>query len=231
MNQMKYYIYMDMEGIESLCAQIMDAIVVEQEVETKKRVEGTASGAFSVKLNELFNTDVCLAGEGEATQSQRFVFHFPNERKLKLLQDYVLEHENTIKEYGDIKLKYQPDKPNFVYFTTTFDTALDCNNYENLCIQTGKFGYCPFYKAPSESIDSYEYSDFYYKNFPMYKTKITMNLNIQKMRGLIGMGVSSHLYSFLRLSDGHNIPLGVFGHIFKLKDDLYQIKPYAVWRV
>lgn len=60
------------------------------------------------------------------------------------------------------------------------------------------------------------------------KTKLTMNLSIKKMEPLGGF--TSHLAVLFRETKGTNIRLGVFGHIYKLTESVYQIKPYAVWR-
>lgn len=61
------------------------------------------------------------------------------------------------------------------------------------------------------------------------KIKITMNLNVKKMERLGGM--TSQLAVLFRTTKGVNIRLGVLGHIYKLAEEVYQIKPYAVWRV
>jgi hypothetical protein len=55
-----------------------------------------------------------------------------------------------------------------------------------------------------------------------------MNLSIKKMEPLGGF--SSHLATLFRVTKGTNIRLGVFGHVYKLTESVYQIKPYAVWR-
>ena len=95
-----------------------------------------------------------------------------------------------------------------------------------------QFGYIPFYNGGNSANgiqDTYQYHDSYYKTMPYDKTKITMNLNIKKMEHLGGL--TSHLATMFRATKGRNIRLGVWGHIYKLVETVYQIKPYAVWRV
>lgn len=54
-----------------------------------------------------------------------------------------------------------------------------------------------------------------------------MNMGVSKMERFGGL--TSHLAVLLRATKGLDIKLGVFGHIYKLADSIYQIKPYAVW--
>lgn len=231
MTELKQYIYIDADGIDSLYAQIVNEVVIENEIETGKRSNGSAKGSFSARVNELFNTDVNLIGEREVIHSSRQKTMIPYESKIQLLYDYIIQHENLIDEYSKIKGKYQTKKQNFVLFSSCFDTTLDCQNWENSMYQIGKYGYVPLYKAPSESFDGYDYRDSYYKKSMMYQTKITMNLGIQKMIGYSSYAMTSHLAVLFRSYRGKDIPLGVFGHIYRLAEDLFQIKPYAVWRV
>jgi len=84
--------------------------------------------------------------------------------------------------------------------------------------------------------DTYNYSDDYYKqkNRDTIKVKekyirILMQTKNDKMTTSFG-GITSHLVTQIRFCRGYNISFGIIGHLIKLGDDLYQIKPYAVWR-
>lgn len=230
MEQIKQYIYMDVDGINSLYAQIVNEMTVERETETEKRTSGMVKGAFAVKAKELFMTDVSLAGERESAHTLRQKTILTDEQKIQLLLDHISENENLIKDYNKIGETYQASNCNFVFFSTGFDTTLDCADWSNAQQQIVTFGYIPFYKAPSEKSDDYEYRDCYFKALAMSQTKVTMNLGIQNMCGYSSYGMTSHLSVMIRALKGHNIPLGVFGHIYRLAERLYQIKPYAVWR-
>ena len=233
MESLKQYIYLDEGGIDSLYAQIAEEIVVEREFEVEKHSAGEAKGTFSAKLNELLDTGISLSGEGGTANTTRVKTTFPMEKKLMLIQLYVKENENLIEHYGDISRKYKSNSQNFVLLTDKFDTSLDCRDWSNAMRQIAQFEYIPFYKAPSEKADSYEYDDSYYKTMSMYHTKVTMNLGVQKMRDgyFHSFGMTSHMSVLFRICGGENIPLGVFGHLYKLTEDIFQIKPYAVWRV
>lgn len=112
-----------------------------------------------------------------------------------------------------------------------FDTDFYYNDWSKTVASAKQSGYIQFYKGGDNANkfkDTYQYDDSYYKTMALNKIKLTMNLGIDKMEPF--GGVTSHLAVLFRETHGENIRLGVFGHLYKLTESVFQIKPYAVWR-
>lgn len=233
MKELKNYIYMDMIGIDSLLSQITSEFVETNHVQTTNRKKGIANGTigFSELVKKLFKADASLSGELEAVQVIDKTTTQPYEAKVEQIITYIEKHEVLLKSKIDITQNYQEEKQNFVLLTMPFNTDFYRNDWSKTVDLVNQFGYIPFYNGGNNNRlkDTYQYHDSYYKTMHFDKTKITMNLNIKKMEYLGGM--TSHLAVFFRATKGTNIRLGVFGHVYKLVEDVYQIKPYAVWRV
>ena len=155
----------------------------------------------------------------------------PYEAKIQQIIQYVEKCEVVLKNRAEIHKNYQEDKQNFVLLTMPFDTDFYHNDWFKTVDLANQCGYIPFYKggdATNKFKDTYQYDDSYYKTMALKKIKLTMNLSIKKMEPLGGF--SSHLATLFRVTKGTNIRLGVFGHVYKLTESVYQIKPYAVWR-
>lgn len=213
MEQLRNYIYMDMAGIDSLLFQITSESVETSSIQTTNRKTSGTNGSigFSELVKKLFNADVSVSGEIESTQT--------------ISKTTTQPYEAKIPNY------YQEDKQNFVLFTMSFYTDFYHNDWFKTVALAKQYGYIQFYKGGDNTNkfkDTYQYDDTYYKTMALDKVKLTMNLSIEKMEPF--GGITSHLATLLRVTHGPNIRLGVFGHIYRLTESVYQIKPYAVWR-
>jgi hypothetical protein len=145
-----------------------------------------------------------------------------SERTIKRVWDTSQQANLSGKLYGRVDLRKR------VLFSYAYFYHNDWFKTVDLANQCG---YIPFYKggdATNKFKDTYQYDDSYYKTMALKKIKLTMNLSIKKMEPLGGF--LSHLATLFRVTKGTNIRLGVFGHVYKLTESVYQIKPYAVWR-
>ena len=233
MEQLKYYIYMDMAGIDSLLSQITSELVETSSIQTTSRKTGGANGnvGFSELVKKIFKADVSVSGEIESIQTISKTTTQPYEAKIQEIVKYVEKHEVVLKDRAKIPNYYQEDKQNFVLLTMPFDTDFYHNDWIKTVTLAKQFGYISFYKGGDNTNkfkDTYQYDDSYYKTMALDKIKLTMNLSIKKMEQF--GGITSHLAIMLRETRGTNIRFGVFGHIYKLAESVYQIKPYAVWR-
>ena len=233
MDQLKNYIYMDMVGIDSLLSQITSELVEKSHVQTTRRKTGSTNGniGFSELVKKIFKADVSVSGEMESVQIIDKTTTQPYEAKIQHIITYIEKNEVVLKDRAEIVANYQEDKQNFALLTMPFDTDFYHSDWSETVNLATQCGYIPFYKGGDNSNkfkDTYQYHDSYYKIMALEKTKLTMNLSIKKMEPLGGF--TSHLAVLFRETKGTNIRLGVFGHIYKLTESVYQIKPYAVWR-
>lgn len=223
MESLRQYIYMDTNNIDSLLNQITQESIKESSIKTTKHKSGSIKGnlGFSNLVKSLFNSDISMTGEAGSTQEISKTFTQPYEAKIQQIREYVEKHQILLKSKDEITEKYEDDKQNFIYCTMYFDTDFDYKNWDESVNLAKKIGYISFYKGKPTD-DTYQYHDSY------YKMQITMNLGINNMSRF--GGITSHLAFLFRAMQGKDINLGVFGHIYKLLDNCYQIKPYAVWR-
>lgn len=224
---------MDMNGLDSLLSQITSELVQERHVQTTKRKAGTVEGkfGFSDLIRKVLKVDVNLGGEIETQQVVNKTTTQPYEAKIQQIIGYLEDEEILLKNRSEIITKYKENKQNLVFLTMPFNTDFNYNNWLEATRLANKVGYISFYKGCHDTDryhDNYEYNDSYYKTMALDRIKVTMNLGIEKMEPL--GGITSHLAVLFRETRGTNIHLGVFGHIFKLTNTVFQIKPYAVWR-
>lgn len=233
MESLKNYIYMDIVGIDSLLSQVTSELVETNHIQTTNRKMGNANGSigFSELVKKLFKADVSVSGEMESIQVIDKTTTQPYEAKILQIIQYIEKYEVVLKDRAKILKDYQDEKQNFVLFTMPFDSDFYHNDWSKTVDLANQCGYISFYKGGDNTNkfkDTYQYDDSYYKAMALEKIKLTMNLSIKKMEPLGGF--SSHLATLFRVTRGTNIRLGVFGHIYKLTESVYQIKPYAVWR-
>ena len=224
---------MDMNGIDSLLSQVTSELIETSRIQTTNRKIGNATGnvGFSELVKKIFRADVSVSGEMESVQIINQTTTRPYEARIQQIVKYIEKNEVILKDRADIPKKYQDSKQNFALLVMPFDTDFYNSDWSETINLANQFGYISFYKG-GNSIDkfkdTYLYHDSYYRTMAIEKTKITMNLSIKKMESF--GGITSHLAVLFRETRGTNIRLGVFGHIYKLTESVYQIKPYAVWR-
>lgn len=231
MQQLRNYIYLDKAGIDSLVSQITAESIEENHLTTTCRKSGGAKGnmTFPNLLKKLFNVDVDLTGEVEIIEVTEKITTQPYETKLQQIIKYVKKSGNIISDSITLPHTFLGDKQNFIYSSIIFDTNCYSQNWPTYFNTIEKFGYIQFFCGGNDEEDTYEYQDSYYKILALNKIKLVMNMNIKKMPSW--GGTSSHFATLLQATGGKHIQLGVFGHIFRITESVYQIKPYAVWRV
>jgi|GEM_PF-4383598 len=214
MEQLRNYMYMDRAGLDSLLSQITSEIVEENHIQTTKRKSGTAKGeiGFSNLVKKLFKADINISGELETVDRFNKKITQPYESKIQQIVKYIEKYEIMLRDSEQVVKDYRDGKQNFIFTGMPFDTDFDYRNWYKAIALAEQIGYIPFYKEMAYN-----------------KTKIVMNMSLKKMEHCGGM--TSHLSILFHETKGINISLGVFGHIYKLTPDIYQIKPYAVWRV
>lgn len=241
MEQLKSFVYIDAYGIDGLLAQMTPEVIEETQIQTTKKKSGAvkATASFSKLLKQLFNADIDVSGGQETVQiiSQKTVE--PYERKIQRLIAFIKEHGVLFSSIDELYAAYNNDKENFICTELSMDTDFDYAHWDSAVETAKQFSYISFYKGgPNRRdkklpVDSYRYDDAYFKHTESNSTKsnenrINMNMSLQKMDPL--GGITSHFYFLLKETDGIDIPLGVFGNIYKIAPSVYQIKPYAVWR-
>lgn len=224
---------MDMNGIDSLLFQITSELVEASHIQTTSRKTCNASGniGFSEMVKKIFKADASMAGEMESVQIIDKTTTQPYEAKILQIVEYVEKNGVVVKDRAEILKNYQADKQNFVLFTMPFDTDFYHYDWSETVHLAKQCGYISFYKGGGydhKFKDTYQYDDSYYKTMVLDRIKLTMNLSIDKMEPFGGF--TSHLATLFRVTHGTNFRLGVFGHIFMITENVYQIKPYAVWR-
>lgn len=231
MEQLKNYIYMDMVGLDSLLSQITCEFVEESHIQTTKRKTGEAKGelGFSELVKKLFKAGVSVSGELESVQTINKKMTQPYETKIQQIAKYIQNNEVLLKDRKEIIEKYTENKQIFIYAKMLFDTDFNYEAWFDAVALAEKIGYLFFYKGgTNNNKDNYQYNDSYYKTMDLDKTKIVMNMSVQKMERF--GGITSHLAVLFRETKGLNVPLGVFGHVYRVAPSVYQIKPYAIWR-
>nr|WP_288452665.1 hypothetical protein [uncultured Anaerostipes sp.] len=143
---------------------------------------------------------------------------------------YIEKCNGILKDETEISKKFQNNKQNFVLLTMPFDVEYYESDWNKMADLIEQWECIPFYKGSEKNKfkDTYQYDDSYYKTMNLRKIGVFMSLSIKKMEPFGGF--TSHLATLFRITKGKNIRLGIFGHIYKATEDLYQIKPYAVWR-
>jgi len=230
MKELKSYIYMDMVGVDSLLSQITLELTEKNHIQITKKKMGSIKGGVGLSdlFKGIFKADVSVSGEQESVQVIDKTTTQPYEAKIQQIVEYVENHEILLKDRAQIIKDYQEGKQNFVFANILFDTDFNYRNWQEASMVAEKLGYISFYKGGKNNASTYQYNDDYYKTIELDKSQILMNMSTEKMESF--GGVTSHLATLFRVSAGINIGLGVFGYVSKIAPNVYQIKPYAVWR-
>jgi hypothetical protein len=224
------YIYLDGPGIESLYAQVVDAVETSRTTTIQK---GTATkvGAGLRLKNFLVKVLSGLEGEvsAEVTGSRARVEQSTRVQTVEHRLEGVLDFLGKSGEgyfftsLGEAGQHLQTaDGPVFINIRDTFNApqfyggalgadSVNADGY--LLLEKGGAGdYC--------------YGDDYYKQ-PTAVVKLSASL--KKMRAGGSMGVTSHEAVFIRGFAGRHVPLCVFGTLSGTSEYL-QIKPFAIWK-
>jgi hypothetical protein len=209
MDEIKSYIYLDEEAVNSIYAQLRKKIIAKK---TIKRIKGKAAsfkiGAGLSKLFSIFSGDASANKERSySTQTEIEYLMLPEDRVDPIIEvlakgkRYYTELEKAIeslnKEEGSVFIN--------VYDSFSADKSIPENA-----------GYTAFERRIQTVSDT-----------GVKRDKVIMAMSDSKLKYAAG---SNKLHLKMALKAGENdMLLGVFGQLRKIKDGCYQIKPIAVW--
>ena len=223
MKEIRNYIYIDEQGIDSIYSQLHKETIAEMRTKQIK----TNSGSLNI-INGL------IKGEHTSTTECDKLISLTHEQKISEIIKIVSKNKNY---YTDLNKAISKNlKPSngiiIVNIHDTFHSSLDFKSYDTYKNML-KSGYIQFEKGDIliasktkllSNYDTHNYRDDYYKQ---NRYKITMSMNLEKMRASY-KGWTSHFSVALRGGDG-NLSLGVFGQLRNINELFFQIKPFAVW--
>jgi hypothetical protein len=235
------YIYLDIEGIESLYAQIVNAIEVEITKSKGYDLNSKVAGklGLSTLISKIFNAEVSSEITGSKNHNYEVKEVYSIEHKLEKLKKYLQEFDNKIlfndlcEAIKNCKINSQiylniEEKFNMPQFYGSIEYAISSvNNSKTVTYEIGE----PINRNNMIMVDTYNNLDDYYKTLNRNKIRVVMSSSLDKMpRSRSGMGYIGHDAVFFRGFQGRNVPLKVFGTIVNINNGLfYQIKPYAIW--
>lgn len=205
MDEIRSYIYLDEEAVNSIYAQLRKKIIVKK---TIKRIKGRAAslkiGAGLSKLFSIFSGDASANKERSySTQTEIEYLMLPEDRV-----DPIIGVLAKTKRYYT-KLEAAIDGVN------RNEGSVFINVYDTFCTDMSvpkDAGYTLF-EQKIKTGDS--------------ENKILMGMSDSKLRFAAG---GNKLHLKIAFQGGvEGMLLGVFGQMRKIKDGCYQIKPFAVW--
>lgn len=231
----KKYIYLDEEDIDSLYSQLTNEVVVEERINNVNG--GTLKAKIGVvgKIKGLFGIDTSVDNKFIDNNQHEKKIKYSYEQKLGMIINKVSNSNNYCTSMEEAKQKCTNNSSlTFINFCDIFYSRLDFTSYQ-VFEYIQKCGYIEFERGDSPisqstlikyniPYDTYTYSDDYYQKS---KYRVVMSMNLEKMRTSYG-GMTSHLAIALRGGKGR-IKFGVFGQIRNINDFYFQIKPFAVW--
>ena len=222
MDEIKNYIYIDEQGIDSIYSQLHKETVEEMRIKKTK----TNSGSISIIKG-------LIKGEHTSSTECDKLVSLTHEQKINEIIKIVSKNKNYFTDLN--KATNNNLKPSngiiIVNIQDTFYCPLDFNSYEAYDYMRNS-GYIEFEKGdlpilpnskPMAKYETYNYRDDYYKE---NRYKVVFSMNLQKMK--TPMGITSHLPMAIRYGNG-KIKLGIFGQLRTINDLFFQIKPFAVW--
>jgi hypothetical protein len=224
------YIYLDGPGIESLYAQIVDAVETSRTTTTQKgTVAKVGAGVklknFLVKLLSGLEGEVSTEVTGSRGRTEQSTRVQAVEHRLQRLVDFLSKFadDSFFTSLGEASRHLQSASgPVFINIQDSFNApqfyggalGVDSVNAE---------GYLLLEKGGA---DDYCYGDDYYKK-PTAVVKLSASIKKMKTGG--SMGATSHEALYFLGFAGRDVPLCVFGTLIGTSDYL-QIKPFAIWK-
>ena len=220
-------IYHDLAGIDSIYAQVTAMKVEEIQTQVAGKERNSLDGKIGASpfgvglLNAEINTSLIL----ESSSMTNARLSIPDEARSFSLEGYLGNEGLLIQNKYEILSKYKEGETNFISADITFDT--DYKSWDHFQRRAKKFGFITFFvNGNAVGRSSYDDSDSYYKNPTTYGYSIIMNMSIDKMKSF--GDIRSHFGVSLRLCNFIDVPLNVFGIIWKV-GDIFQIKPLNVY--
>lgn len=238
--RLSLYRYLDVDGIESLHAQLTDR--VEIEMRSSKSGEAKAGGKAKLGLGELFRALLGMSGEAELTadllssRKREVLEKLATEQKLRAVIQY-LERADTNQLSTDLEAAARRcllhDQSLFVLCEGHFNAPQFWGGQDGKSAAEAagaiffERGPAPG-RAPSLFEDPYDYSDTYYKH-ESKPTRVIMAAGIAKFTRSVGGRLDSHDTIYLSASSGVRVRLSVFGQMTPVGDMFVQIKPLALY--
>lgn len=231
------YIYLDVEGIESLYVQIVEHNISEMLFKQEKGKKGKISGRLGLGklLGNLLNlADIEVSPEIERSSVTETTTKATTSTEHKLRD--LIKYLNDIGEpslFSDLYRAADHCKNTietvFVNVQETFDAPQFYSGRGHVDVNESQVIY--FEKNICKTKDTYCHHDSYYRQAVQAEIPFFMSSNLLKYPSYKngGMGATSHEAVMFRAFKGFDIPLNVFGAFFKLPS-FSQIKPYAMWR-
>jgi hypothetical protein len=224
------YIYLDVTGIESLYAQIVESVETSRTTTTQKGV-ATKVGAGLRLRNFLIKLLSGLEGEASAelarsvAQTEQSTRVQTTEHRLERILDFLSKSgdDHFFKSLSDAMRRLQAAKgPVFINIRDTFN-APQFYGHTLGVDSVNSHGYLMLEKGGT---DDYTYRDDYYKQ-PTGTVKLSASIKKMRTKGV--MGATSHEAIYIRGFHGRQVPLCVFGTLSGTPD-YSQIKPFAIWK-
>jgi hypothetical protein len=223
------YIYLDRPGIESLYAQIVEAVETSRTTTTQKGL--AAKGGTKLALKNLvmkltgFEAELSAEVTGSRAQTEQATKVQTVEHKLGKLLDYLGKSGEdyfftTLNEA--VKRLARANGTVFISVQDTFNAPQFYGRAIGTDLVNAE-GYLLLEKGGS---GEYHYGDDYYKQSGAL---IRLSASITKMRSGGVMGATSHEAVYIRGFGGQHIPLCIFGALSGTSD-YFHIKPFAIWK-
>lgn len=221
------FLYLDVEGIESLYAQTTER--VETEFAQSHSKEGHGGVRLKVGIGSLLTTLLGLKEAAAETNLETVRGHIEEaksklsvEHKLERLAECLIRSEKCFLDLGKAAASVtEPGRPVYIRIEDKFDAPDFFNGRGNLeAINSSK-------SIVFTIENRYDESDNYFKRSGF---SFTMPASLDKFPRFKGyFAGTSHEARFFRGLEGRNIPLGVFGYVLRYNSLVCQIKPYAIW--
>ncbi len=231
------YVYLDVEGIESLYVQIVELNICEtilkQGTANKGKISGKLGlGKFLSTFLNFADIDVSPELERSSNAETSTKSTLPPEHKLRDLLHHLSQvGEPSVFTDLDRAANYCRDSNEMVFLriSETFDAPQFYGGQGHVDVNESKT--VMFEKNICKNKDTYVHNDNYYKRTKCTEIPIFMSSSLLKYPSYKNgtMGATSHEAVMFRAFDGFDIPLSLFGAFFYLQS-FFQIKPYAIWR-
>jgi len=225
------FMYLDVEGIDSLNAQTVTRFETESTSSRgrgrKSRISGSVGLGNAIgSFFGLLNLKGEAGSESSVTSNDTVKSHLATEQKLREILEYLSRlGEPTL--FVDLAHASDFSEDNkdavFLHLQTEFDVP---QFYGDAGVQAVNQAQYVVFEKDTENSRYYDYRDDYFRKRGI---PIVMSASLSKFPNCKGqMGMTGHDAIFIRGHAGRQIPLHVFGSLFKLTA-FCQIKPYAIW--
>jgi hypothetical protein len=224
------YIYLDGPGIESLHAQIVDAVETSRTMTTQRGVAAKVGAGlrlknFMVRLLSGLEGEASAEVTGSRAQTEQSTRVQTVEHRLERVINFLSESGGDcfFTNLSDASRCLQTaDSPVFINIHDSFNAP----QFYGGALGADAVNATGYLLLEKGGADDYSYGDDYYKQST---AAVKLSASVEKMRAKGAMGATSHEAVFIRGFAGRHVPLCVFGTLSGTSDYM-QIKPYAIWK-